>query len=681
MAKKKIDFEPIAFEPEDSGSKIDFEPIAFEPEAAPKENTILDKMKAGVTGFGQGATFGYLPQLQAISEPALAKIYDWVTGSNVSEDLGDYTARRDSAIKAMDQIRKENPLAFGTGELTGGLTSVFLPGGALAKGASIPAKMLASGAAGAAQSFAQNPGDVEGVVNPWQLGDRVENAAVGGTISSVMPALPKVGKFLRNQGEELAFQSLGPFAAEAKKALAKDKVQDIGAAVLKEKIPGILPRSNKTMGELLENSVEKAGKRVNDFIENANTTQSFPAQKSEMADVLRRKLLKSDKAVGDVAGANQRNSAFMDMIDEFENSGSKNITGTKTVKSMQPKGEQWNSATQKLERQAADPLPDVPFSETLKVQNAKMVDVEPPADIPFSETLQTKTPIPGSKTNTDIVNPSNLKTEKVPEMKYKSGTQTTKGSMPGDVEIDPYTLKQKKKAPAKELKFDSGTQTINSKISGNTEVDPRTLKQVKKQLPKKELEFEQVSRKETVNAPKVEIDPYTLKQKKSKGKSIKDWWETSKVADDLSGWNKDTRVNPLTQTEEYNRALAETIKENFDKVGNYRDVSVPYSNLKEALKITQKREGHDLARQLTSPWALTALGGVGGATQGDNWEQRAENALYGAMVGKSIRGAEKLYKQGGSRLLNRTGRMLEGSGMLSDNPWLVPSLVRTQQGD
>lgn len=496
---KKLDLETLDLAPVQETAKLDLEPLDLEPVEEKPETTLLDKLNAGLQGFGQGATFGYLPQLQALADPALAKVYDWTTGSNVSEDLGDYTQRRDDAIKRMDEVRKKNPMAFGTGELTGGLTSAFLPGGAV-KTASLPLKMLAAGGAGAAQSFIQNPGDVEGVVNPWQLGDRGENALTGGAISAVVPALPRVGKFLRNQGEELAFKALGPFAAEAKKALARDKVRDIGAAVLKEKIPGILPRSNKKMGELLENSVEKSGQAVNDFIAQADKTQAFPISKTEMGDILRKKLLKPSEAVGDVAGANARNKGFGKMIENFENGAGETV-----------------------------------------MDNAK---------------------------------------------------------------------------------------------------------------------------RSTVKKPQ---------------KGIKAWWETSKVADDLSGWNKDTRISPLTPAEEYNRALSDTVKEGFDRVGDYRKVSQPYSNLKEALKITQKREGHDLARQLTSPWALTALGGVGGATQGDNWEQRAENALYGALLGKSIRGAEKLYKQGGSRLLNRAGRMLEGTQI--SNPWLVPSIVRTQQGD
>src|SRR4051812_21474305 len=157
----------------------------------PVDNTPpSDRSGAMIEGFGQGASMGYLPQLQA----ALGKMMPNPTGDLDAElkkqgfDLRQkedtYTGLRDENIARQENLKKSNPYAYHLSQLAGGISTAPILEGALG---SVAPKLAGAGKAsitGATMGALQNPGDQEGVVhNPLegdlQLGSRGVNAGLG----------------------------------------------------------------------------------------------------------------------------------------------------------------------------------------------------------------------------------------------------------------------------------------------------------------------------------------------------------------------------------------------------------------------------------------------------------------------------------------------------------------------
>jgi hypothetical protein len=147
--------------------------------------------------FGNGATLGYLPHLQALAEPVTNAIGKAVTGQDVTSD--DYVDARDKNIKRMAEQRSEHPLNAGLGTLAGGLAlSPLAPESAAT---TVAGKVGHGVAVGAGFGAAANPGDTEGEVSPLQLKGRAGNAAIGaftgGTISGGLAGAKALGEMMR----------------------------------------------------------------------------------------------------------------------------------------------------------------------------------------------------------------------------------------------------------------------------------------------------------------------------------------------------------------------------------------------------------------------------------------------------------------------------------------------------
>lgn len=216
-------------------------------EASPQPKTQTSQpAQAALEGFGQGATLGYLPQLQAMAEPGITKVLDLLTGQNQYAELPGYVERRDQNVKRQGQLADSNPWSYGGGNIAGSLaTGVALPGGAAMKGAGIVGKTLAGGATGAALSFAANPGDVEGEFNPLQLGERMDAAETGATLGVAAPlAIGATSKVLapaiKKISQRMAFKQLGPTARDALKTAKNSRQADVTQSLVDE---GLLPPS------------------------------------------------------------------------------------------------------------------------------------------------------------------------------------------------------------------------------------------------------------------------------------------------------------------------------------------------------------------------------------------------------------------------------------------------------
>jgi hypothetical protein len=286
--------------------------------------------EAALQGFGQGATLGYLPHLQALAEPAVTKGLDIITGQNQSKDLPGYLERRDQWAKTLEQLQVNNPKSFAGGQVAGGLTSAFIaPQAALSKGASIPLRIGAQVGAGAAIRGAMNPGDTQGAIEPIQYQERISNVAspmaigIDAAIPLAGPALGYISKKAGAQAERLAFKSLGPYARDSMKAFGNDKVNSIGRTMLNTGVVGGgLPKRYETLANDIAKIRSESGEKLGALVEQMaqkETGKPIGVSRSKVADKLQSELISPEV---DAAGVANRNSKMQEYIDQFRRGGS-----------------------------------------------------------------------------------------------------------------------------------------------------------------------------------------------------------------------------------------------------------------------------------------------------------------------------------------------------------------------
>lgn len=196
-------------------------------ESGPKKQGIG---QTALEGYGNGATLGYLPQLQAATAPAMNWVLDKLTGNHVSEeDDSTYLQRRDENILRQTKQAQDNPITAGGSKIVGGLTSAFIPMGAIVEGATIGKAALQGAKAGAVMGALSNPGDVEGEFSGPQLGDRLKNAAIGATIGAPLSALGQgVSKAVGRKAIEKVSDDLEVAARDGIEKVSDDLVVPAG---------------------------------------------------------------------------------------------------------------------------------------------------------------------------------------------------------------------------------------------------------------------------------------------------------------------------------------------------------------------------------------------------------------------------------------------------------------------
>lgn len=179
--------------------------------------------QAALEGFGQTATLGYLPQIQALAGSAMPN-----PNASVDEDLraqgfdiqqpeSSYLSERDSNIARHRQQAQDHSGAVLGGKALGIAATSLLPGAAasrasqmstgLGKGAAAlgkyltPSSVKGMAGVGAAQGALYNPGDEEGVLNVAQGPERLGNAALGGAVGGALGAGGKLVSNLTRRGE------------------------------------------------------------------------------------------------------------------------------------------------------------------------------------------------------------------------------------------------------------------------------------------------------------------------------------------------------------------------------------------------------------------------------------------------------------------------------------------------
>lgn len=276
---------------------------------------------AALEHFGNAASLGYLPHLQAMAEKPMAKALDLITGNHVADSLPDYASRRDENIQRLSNQEKEFPHASLAGSIGGSIASgvgasALMP----VEAASLPGRVAQAAKAGALVGAASNPGDVEGEVNPLQLKERGQNALISGALSAPLQlgseAVGKVGGYLADKvggfAEKKAFKALGPYQRNVLQN--QDDINSIGRTLLDEGVIGKVPRSYETLAERAGAAKDASGQDIERIVNELSSKEGAPSlSRQEMANQLRQKLL-ADSNVPGVAAKNQKLSA---LIDEF----------------------------------------------------------------------------------------------------------------------------------------------------------------------------------------------------------------------------------------------------------------------------------------------------------------------------------------------------------------------------
>lgn len=298
--------------------------------------------QAFLESFGNTATLGYLPHLQALAGKAAGGVRSALgmgpegvdaelaaKGFKIQQPEGGYVSERDANIKRQSDLRNESPLASGAGTVAGilgggALTSTLLPAAA---GATALGRVGQAAKAGATLGAVQNPGDTEGEV-ALQVGDRLKNAVIGGVaggaVQGTLEAASPMARYLRSKAEQSAFKAMGPDFRAVRQNMEKDRVGEIGGALLDEGVISGRPKTNAGLSARAEAGKRAAGEKLDDTISAlAAAEPSTPSainavDRSRIADELEAELINANSEIPGIAAKNQKVKA---LIDEFRKGG------------------------------------------------------------------------------------------------------------------------------------------------------------------------------------------------------------------------------------------------------------------------------------------------------------------------------------------------------------------------
>lgn len=234
---------------------------------------------AALESFGQGAAFGYLPQLQAGAEKATDFISSFIPGTaaNTDKQLREqgfqieqpnesYVGKRDENIRRIQGLQEANPIASTLGTIGGAVSSGIAlstlgGGGATAQNLSRAEKILRGAGGGALYGAIQNPGDTEGEFSGLQLEERAggalkgallggATAAAGEVLKAASDQIKKIPGKLQGYAELKALKSSGAMLKDFRKAFGNKKANDMGRVLLDNKIVN--------MGDDIASIAEKA---------------------------------------------------------------------------------------------------------------------------------------------------------------------------------------------------------------------------------------------------------------------------------------------------------------------------------------------------------------------------------------------------------------------------------------
>lgn len=231
---------------------------------------------AALEGFGEGATLGYLNNLQAALEKPAFAVFNKIHGTDTQAD--DYTTARDYYNKRQENLKKENPGAFASGQIAGSIAS-SVPVAKAAQGATALARATQAAKAGAIYGSLQNTNtdEVAGEIEGLDLGQRILNAGSGAAIGAgaslgadavskgISSGAKYVGNKLQKSAEKLAENATGAtrvqsekFSDDAGRYLLDNKIVKFGDTPEK-----VAARANKAI-KASEDTIDASLKTLDD---------------------------------------------------------------------------------------------------------------------------------------------------------------------------------------------------------------------------------------------------------------------------------------------------------------------------------------------------------------------------------------------------------------------------------
>lgn len=204
--------------------------------------------EAALQGFGESATLGYLPKMQA------------AVMAGLDPDLN-YEQAKEITQKRASNITEQNPVSYGAGAI-GGALATPIPGLGAVKGASLGAKAGKAALQGAAIGGVSDTG--LGVGSKDDLKARLQNAAfggaIGGTAQGVGSGLQSLASKLKEYG---TFKLLGARGKDAEKLLERNKagLQKLDTFLDEEKLTGPLT-TNADLAKRADKLASESGKKI-----------------------------------------------------------------------------------------------------------------------------------------------------------------------------------------------------------------------------------------------------------------------------------------------------------------------------------------------------------------------------------------------------------------------------------
>lgn len=290
-------FDPDRYISQTGSQAVPTQRKAFDPDAYLAENDV-GMTKSFLLGAAQGVSFGFADELAGVAYA----VKEALKGRNRDEA---YTEGRDAARATFKKAESANPKAY----LAGEFSSVLVPGGVVAKGAGVAARVgraaIAGGATGAGMSEADTPLEL--------AKDVATGAALGGGSAGLLEFVGRKAagiapEKLRAYAAERAVKASGAMKGDFNKIQKTIGVENLGRQLIEKKVVtpfASLETVAERAGALREASGQEIGealKKVDDLVKKAkqSLTQAAipPRAKGQLAQQIDEEFQFSTRQIG-----------------------------------------------------------------------------------------------------------------------------------------------------------------------------------------------------------------------------------------------------------------------------------------------------------------------------------------------------------------------------------------------
>jgi hypothetical protein len=288
----------------------------------------FNEFEAGLQGLGSGATMGYLPAIQGMTEQGLFKLFNAVTGQDIQPDPVNVAIQ--SYIDREKELKKQHPKTMLGGQIAGGLVAAPVIAAALpevgagATGA-IGTGALTGGIMGAVQ--APEVDKPEDYLDPTK---RLEGAGIGslagGAMGGLGVAASKAAPAIKDFAAKHAFQATLPVLKNVPEDL--DKVEQIGRVLLEEKVispdklkfwnplswPSLGTKKLEVVQKEIEDKLDDTGRRLGSIIKSVSESSGEDLRINRQ-DIMDRLIINAqDLLPPTVSGYEQKQAKLIDEI-------------------------------------------------------------------------------------------------------------------------------------------------------------------------------------------------------------------------------------------------------------------------------------------------------------------------------------------------------------------------------